>query len=48
MDMFLMLVSSICLLGIIAFTVMIEIENLKRNKSAKEKSLKGWSLSESE
>lgn len=46
MDMFLMLISSVCLLGIIALTVMIEIENLKRNKSAKEKPWKGWSLTE--
>ena len=46
MDMFLMLVSSICLLGIIAFTIMIELENIKRNKKAEEKSWKGWSLSE--
>jgi hypothetical protein len=44
MDMFLLLVSSICLLGVIAFTIMIELENIKRNKRAKEKSWEGWSL----
>ena len=46
MEMFLMLVSSICLLGIIALTVMIELENIKRNKRSKEKTWDGWSLSE--
>jgi len=46
MDMFLMLVSAICLLGTIAFTIMIELENLKRNKKAEEKPWKGWSLTE--
>lgn len=46
MDMVFMLISSVCLLGIIVFTAMIEIENIKRNKSAKEKTWKGWSLSE--
>lgn len=45
MDMFLILVSSVCLLGVLVFTAMIELENIKHNKRAKEKS-KGWSLSE--
>lgn len=44
MDMFFMLVSSICLLGIVAFTIMIELENLKRNKEAKAPEVKGWSI----
>lgn len=46
MDMFLMLTSSVCLLGVIAFTIMIELENLKRNKEAKSKTWQGWSINE--
>lgn len=44
MDLFFIWFSSICLLGIIVFTAMIELENIKRNKNAKEKSWKGWSI----
>lgn len=36
-----MLVSSICLLGLLALTAMLEIENIKRNKNAKDDSSKG-------
>lgn len=41
MDLLLMLVSSIALIGILVFTAMIEIENIKRNKNAKDTELKG-------
>lgn len=41
MEMFLMLVSSISLLGLLTLTAMLEIENIKRNKSAKDDSSKG-------
>ena len=46
MDLFLMLVSSICLLGVLAFTVMIELENIKRNKRSKTRNWKGWSIND--
>lgn len=45
MEMLLMLISSICLLGVLVFTAMIELENVKRNNRAKQES-KGWSLNE--
>ena len=45
MELFFMLVSSICLVGVLTFTAMIELENIKRNKSARDRS-KGWSLNE--
>jgi len=46
MDMVLMLVSSICLLGVVAFTIMIELENIKRNKRSEAKPWDGWSINE--
>lgn len=46
MDMVFMLVSSILLLGIIAFTVVFELDNIKRNKDANAKSWQGWSINE--
>lgn len=41
MDMFFMLVSSICLIGLLVFTAMLEVENIKRNKNAKDDPSKG-------
>jgi hypothetical protein len=46
MDMVLMLISSICLLGIVAFTIMIELENIKKEKRARERKAGAWTLSE--
>jgi hypothetical protein len=43
-----MLVSAICLLGVIAFTIMIELENIKREKRARQRKAGSWSLSEEE
>jgi hypothetical protein len=48
MDLFLMLVSTICLLGVIAFTIMIELDNIKREKRARQRKAGSWSLSEEE
>ena len=41
-----MIVSSICLLGIIAFTVAIELENQKIEKRARRRAAGFWLLSE--
>ncbi len=46
MEMFFFSVSATLLLGILVFTAMLELESIKRNKRAKEKSWKGWSLDE--
>lgn len=43
-----MLVSSICLLGIVAFTTMIELENIKQEKRARQRKAGAWTLSEEE
>lgn len=46
MEMFFMLVSSILLLGLIAFTTALELENQKREKRAKTKTWQGWSIND--
>jgi hypothetical protein len=46
MDMVFMLVSSTLLLGVIAFTIVLELDNIKRNKNANTKTWDGWSINE--